>query len=182
LCLPSFSGKYGTGVGQDADRGDKSTVRRTSATLTDLSPKEKNMRVEEEIEVSRSPADVFLYLADIRNEPRWNPWGEKVEMLTPEPIQQGSRFRGRYKRFGTVEHKLAAYEPDRYLMYASNSVGSAAMKFEVTPTPSGTRIHLIGEAFPTGIMNLLEPVMTIMMRRHFRDLADGIRRELASSP
>lgn len=136
------------------------------------------MRVEEEVEVSRSPADVFQYLADIRNEPRWNPWGESVEMLTPEPIQQGSRFRGRYKRFGAVEQELAAYEPDRYLSYASNSVGSAAMKFELSPTPSGTRIHLIGEAHPTGLMTLMAPVMTMMMRRHLRDLADGIRREL----
>src|SRR5437660_982629 len=99
--------------------------------------------------------------------------GKQVEMLTPEPITRGSRFRGTYQRFGTVEQELAAYEPDRYLTYASGAMGSAAMSFELIPTPSGTRVHLVGEAHPPGVMKLIEPVMTLMMRPHFRDMAEG---------
>jgi uncharacterized protein YndB with AHSA1/START domain len=136
------------------------------------------MRIENRIEVAANPSRVFAYLADIRNEPRWNSWGKQVEMLTPVPIGQGSRFRGTYKRMGVVEQELATYEPDRRLVYASDAMGGAGMTFELSPAESGTQILLIGEAQLPGVLRVVEPLMAMMMRRHFQDLALGLKREL----
>lgn len=139
------------------------------------------MRIENDLEVRGDPSAVFAYLADIRNEPRWNPWGKQVEMLTPEPIGLGSRFRGTYKRVGVVEQELSTYEPDRRLTYASDTMGGASMSFELAPAGSGTRIHLIAEAHLPSVLRFGEPLMAVMMRRHFQDLVTGLQRELGGS-
>ena len=140
------------------------------------------MRLEERFTVTRPPEETFQYLADIEHEVRWNPWAFEVAKVTAEPIGPGSRFRGRYKRFGVVEQELADYLPPRRITYRSNTMGAASMTFELQPHASGTLITLIGQADPPGLMKLFDPVMGLMMRGHFRDLVEGIKREVASAP
>ena len=138
------------------------------------------MRVEETFIVTPAPDETFQYLADIEHEPRWNPWAIEVTKITPGPIGPGSRFRGRYKRFGVVEQELVDYEPPRRITYRSNTMGAASMTFELQPHASGTQINLIGRADPPGLMKLIDPVMGLMMRGHFRDLVEGIKREVGN--
>jgi uncharacterized protein YndB with AHSA1/START domain len=137
------------------------------------------VRIEQSFTVTRPPDETFLYLADIENEPRWNPWAIKVTKVTSGPIGPGSRFRGRYKRFGVVEQELADYLPPRRITYRSNTMGAASMTFELQPHTSGTLITLRGEAHPPGLMQLFDPLIGLMMRGHFRDLVEGIKREVA---
>jgi uncharacterized protein YndB with AHSA1/START domain len=136
------------------------------------------VRIEESFTVTRPPDETFQYLADIEHEPRWNPWAIEVTKVTSGPIGPGSRFRGRYKRFGVVEQELADYVPSRRITYRSNTMGAASMTFELQPNASSTRITLTGQADPPGLMKLLDPVMGLMMRGHFRDLVEGLKREL----
>jgi hypothetical protein len=37
----------------------------------------------------------------------------RVEKLTEGPLARGSRFRGQFKGFGTVEYEFVEYEPPR---------------------------------------------------------------------
>jgi uncharacterized protein YndB with AHSA1/START domain len=136
------------------------------------------VRLEERFTVTRPPDETFQYLADIEHEVRWNPWALEVAKVTAEPIGPGSRFRGRYKRFGVVEQELADYLPTRRITYRSNAMGAASITFDLQPHPSGTLITLTGRADPPGLMKLFDPVMGLIMRGHFRDLAEGIKREL----
>jgi uncharacterized protein YndB with AHSA1/START domain len=136
------------------------------------------VRIEESFTVTRPRAETFQYLADIEHEVRWNPWAIEVAKVTSGPIGPGSRFRGRYKRFGVVEQELADYVPPSRITYRSNTMGAASMTFELQPHASGTHITLTGQADPPGLMKLFDPVMGLMMRGHFRDLAEGIKREL----
>jgi len=136
------------------------------------------VRVEETFIVTPAPDETFQYLADIEHEPRWNPWAIEVTKITSGPIGPGSRFRGRYKRFGVVEQELADYLPPRRITYRSNTMGAASMTFDLEPHASGTRITLTGQADPPGLMKLFDPVMRLLMQGHFRDLVEGIRREL----
>ncbi len=136
------------------------------------------MRIEESFTVTRPPDETFQYLADIEHEVRWNPWAMEVAKVTSGPIGPGSRFRGRYKGFGVVEQELADYLPPQRMTYRSNTMGAASMIFELQPDASGTLVTLIGRADPPGLMRLFDPVMRLMMRGHFRDLVEGIKREV----
>jgi hypothetical protein len=138
------------------------------------------VRIEESFTVTPTPDETFQYLADIEHEVRWNPWAIEVAKVTPGPIGPGSRFRGRYKRFGVVDQELAEYVPPRLITYRSNTMGAASMTFELRPDASGTLITLTGQARPPGLLKLFDPVMWLMMRGHFRDLVQGIKREVGT--
>ncbi|MDP9325198.1 MAG: SRPBCC family protein [Candidatus Dormibacteraeota bacterium] len=140
------------------------------------------MRIGTEIEIARPPEAVFSYLADVVNEASWNPWAKSVEKLTEGPIGPGSRFRGRYKRMGTVEQELVDYQPPQRLSYLSDAMGGAKMLFELEPAGSGTLVRIAGDMHPTGLMKLAQPMMGAMMRPHLRDVAAGIKRELEAVP
>ena len=136
------------------------------------------MRIERSFSVSQPPDQTFAYLADVEHEARWNPWAIEVHKVSPGPVGPGSRFRGRYKRFGVVEQELSEYEPPSRVVYQSNTMGSASMTFEFQPDGTGTRVRVIGQANPPGLLKLIDPLMGLMMARHFDDLAAGIAREL----
>ena len=53
--------------------------------------------VEGEIDIARPVEEVFDFVADERNEPRYNPRMLRVEKLTPGPIGVGTRFRAEMK-------------------------------------------------------------------------------------
>ncbi|HUS17933.1 MAG TPA: SRPBCC family protein [Chloroflexia bacterium] len=135
------------------------------------------MRFEETFQVPQDPQQVFPYLADVCNEAKWNPWAISVEKISDGPIGQGARFRGRYQRVGTAEQWLSEYIPAKHVVYQSNTM-DGRMTFDLEPTAGGTQIRLVAEAQPTGLMKLMAPLMTPMMRKHIGDLAVGLKREL----
>ena len=49
----------------------------------------------------------------------------------------------------------------------------AKMTFELEPNGVGTRLRLVGDAKPAGVLRLMEPLMGLRMRPHLRDLAGG---------
>jgi hypothetical protein len=67
--------------------------------------------------VVKSRSDVvFAFLSDSRNQPRWSPEVESVEMLTVEPIGRGTQFRARVRqrlRVWEGVEEIVDYEPDR---------------------------------------------------------------------
>ena len=135
------------------------------------------MLVQKTFTIQPPPETVFAYLANIENEARWNPWAIEVHKISNGPVGPGARFSGRYKRFGRVEQELSDYVPSRRVTWVSNTMGAASMTFELEPNNTGTRVTMIGRANPPGLMKLIDPVMGLMMRRHFDDLAEGIQRE-----
>ena len=50
-------------------------------------------RIAGEMVINRPVDEVFDFVADERNEPRYNPTHRRVEKLSPGPIGRGTRFR-----------------------------------------------------------------------------------------
>ena len=136
------------------------------------------MRFETNFVVPTERRVTFGYLADVRNETDWNPWAISVQKIGHEPIGEGARFRGRYRRMGTVEQWLSTYEPPQRLIYRSDKM-NGRMTFDLDDAdPTGTTIRLVAEAEPTGLAALISPLMTPMMRSHIDALRSGIERQL----
>jgi hypothetical protein len=64
------------------------------------------------IDISAAAEDVFDFVVDVRNEPRWNPQLLHVQMLTPDPFGAGTRFRATFGR-GVGEAIIEDTEVDR---------------------------------------------------------------------
>jgi uncharacterized protein YndB with AHSA1/START domain len=76
------------------------------------------VRIEGEIVIDRPVEEVFDFVADERNEPRYNPRMVRAEQITPEPIGVGTRFEAEIRSMGrpagmTIEN--TGYERPRRL-------------------------------------------------------------------
>lgn len=107
-------------------------------------------RVEGELVIERPVEEVFDFVADERNEPRFNPRMLRAEKISPGPIGLGTRFRAEMGMRGrgrpvvmTVE--FTALERPRRL---ASSTQMATMDIDGTltfdPVPEGTRALAVG--------------------------------------
>ena len=62
-------------------------------------------------DIARTIGEVFDYVVDARNEPKWLPGAKGVEKTTPGDVGLGTRFEGAYARAGKVTLELVEYEP-----------------------------------------------------------------------
>ena len=124
--------------------------------------------IEGEIIIQRPVEDVFDFVADERNEPRYNPRMIRAEQISPGPIGLGTRFEAETKTMGqpvamTIE--ITAYERPRRL---ANSTHIASMEIEgaltFDPIPEGTRMRWSWELEPRGALKRLTPLVERMGR------------------
>jgi len=101
------------------------------------------------LDIARTPSDVFAFVADFRNMPRWY---EAVEQVTADG---GSRFHmvrslpgGR--AYNEVE--VTSYELDKEVTFASTSGPTPfTYRYRVEPAADGTRLTLDGEISGEGL-------------------------------
>lgn len=145
------------------------------------------MRVREQsIDIQRSVAAVFQFVADMTNDPRWHTTVVKGRRVSAGPVALGTVFEGAYdskKRtldtppnpdnFQKVRATIAEYVPGRALRlrveFTDPPRGVAArvlgrsfdLTFRFEPLSDGTRVYRGGELQP---MALVWPILPLFMR------------------
>ena len=120
------------------------------------------IRIEGEIVIERPVEEVFDFVADARNEPRYNPRMLRAEKLTPGPIGLGTRFRDEVKLMGRpaeIAIEIVGYERPRRLtdsIHLSTMDIRGGLTFDTVP--AGTRMRWSWELLPRGIFKLLAPL------------------------
>ena len=137
----------------------------------------------ETIEVPRSLASCFRYVADFRTTVEWDATAVEASKLTPGPIDEGSRFSVRCK--AGRGHLNLAYEITEFTPWHCLTLEGRGRWFTVkdviTFEPLGdnlTRIHYVAEfTFRTGLQRLanrLEPGFKKMGRASLKGLARAL--------
>jgi uncharacterized protein YndB with AHSA1/START domain len=139
-------------------------------------------RIEGELVIRRPVHEVFDFVADERNEPRYNPRICRAEKLSPGPIGPGARFRAEAVMLGrttgmTIEY--TTYERPRRLassihMPAADIAGT--LRFD--PVANGTRMCWSWEVRPRGLYRLLTPVIVRVGRRQEQENWGSLKRFL----
>jgi uncharacterized protein YndB with AHSA1/START domain len=138
--------------------------------------------VEGEIIINRPDEDVFDFVADQRNEPRYNREMLQSELISDGPIGLGSQFRAVMSMRGkpvemTIE--FTAYEPPRLLAsstHLSNMDIQGTLTFD--PVPAGTRMRWSWELYPKGVLKLLTPLVARLGRRQEQAIWTGLKQYL----
>jgi hypothetical protein len=93
------------------------------------------------IDVERPSEDVFAFVADFRNMPRWNYFVTRVDKLTAGPIGVGTRFH-QIRKSDQQDYEITRLEPDRTVEITTSPSSSPAltMRFELARIPGGTRL------------------------------------------
>lgn len=120
------------------------------------------------INISRRPSDVFSYISNFANNPKWQGGMVEAYFTTEPPTRVGSeytqvaRFLGRHIE---STFKVIEYEPGR-LIKATTVASTFPITFTriVEPEKSGSRVTAIVEGDASGVYKLAEPLMTKKVR------------------
>jgi uncharacterized protein YndB with AHSA1/START domain len=140
------------------------------------------VQVEGEIVINRPVEEVFDFVADERNEPRFNPHMRRAEKITEGPVGVGTRYRSELVSMGRtikMDIEFTGYERPRRLAsstHMSSMDTQGALTFD--PVPGGTRMRWSWELEPRGVLKLVSPVVAGMGRRQELRIWTGLKRLL----
>jgi carbon monoxide dehydrogenase subunit G len=106
------------------------------------------VRAEVVVDIDRSPEDVFAYLTDVSNLPKWQSGVHSAER-DGDLIHESRTMLGRHME---NELQIVDEEPPRlFTLRALNSPIPFSVRHELEPTGGGTRLTVIGEG-DTGLL------------------------------
>lgn len=142
--------------------------------------------IQGEIVIARPMAEVFDFVADERNEPKYNPSMLRAEKLTQGGIGKGTRFRATIKSMGRpLDMVLETTDYERPTRLANTtSMASAEIRGALTfePDIGGTRMRWSWDVKPKGALKLLTPIIGRVGKRQEAAIWAGLKRYLESTP
>jgi carbon monoxide dehydrogenase subunit G len=117
-----------------------------------------------------APIEVaFAELSDQRNEKRWSPSMEYVELLTPEPIGVGSKLRAKWARSPEAEVTYVEFQrPILWVTRSTTKMMDVTVRLELTPEGTGSRLLSTWTIDPRGPMRLLAPILKHVFNKDVR--------------
>src|ERR1700756_4015475 len=94
--------------------------------------------VKAEVDIRRSPEDVFDYCSDASHEPEWNPMMKRIVKLTDGPVRVGTRYATEFVDGPAMVMECVGYErPTRWSTNGDSHALTARGDGRVVPTPDG---------------------------------------------
>jgi uncharacterized protein YndB with AHSA1/START domain len=119
-------------------------------------------RIEESIEIAASPTDVFRFCHEPEKRPDWDVRVTRVELLTPQPVRQGTLVRVDAGRAGEalfswdgeyLSHQYPISSTVKVLDAAPSSpFKSGSETWQFSAMGGGTRMTVTWEYTPRGII------------------------------
>jgi uncharacterized protein YndB with AHSA1/START domain len=138
--------------------------------------------IESTTSIARSPADVFVFVSDVRNDPGWHTDVLEARLTEGVSVKEGSTFAVRFKPFmgqseGTVT--VSKYEPPRCVVFKGR-MGKMAPSVIITVEPNGggSRITRRVEMEVPGLLRLMAPFMGSMFRKQSDGFLANLKRVL----
>ena len=120
------------------------------------------------IHLNRPVEQVFAFLMDTGKLSTWQSNLIKSEALTEGPLRTGSRFR-EIRRINNKEEEIqaeiTALEPNRRLETRTLSRPQAMVSYALDPEQGGTRLRYKFVLITSGLMRLLEPVISSSIKK-----------------
>lgn len=127
-----------------------------------------------EMDIKRSPEDVFDYCSDHRHEPEWNPMMKRSEMTTDGPISVGTRYATEFVKAPPMVMECTRCErPTAWSMVGASSALTATGDNSIEPTLDGSHLVMRMGLEPHGLLKLVAPLLRRQMQPMFqRDLSN----------
>jgi carbon monoxide dehydrogenase subunit G len=140
------------------------------------------VRAEVVVEIARTPEEVFTYLTDVSNLPRWQSGVHRAE-LEGEPVT-GARIRESRHMLGRELHTTLEIEecerPRLFALRALDSPVPFTVRHELEPNEAGTRLRVVGEG-DTGVLpGFAAGIVVRRAEKQFRKDFERLKRLLES--
>lgn len=129
------------------------------------------IKVEESIVIQRPIEEVFTFLADQANAPRWQSGLLEVRRVTEEPIGLGTKHTAVRKFMGRrleATNEYVVYEPNKEVTFTGTAGTSDFQHSYLTEaTAEGTRLTSRMVMHSKGLFGLAEPLVASSLKREF---------------
>jgi hypothetical protein len=131
----------------------------------------------DQLSISASIETVFDTVVDTRNEPSYNPTMTWVELLTPEPIGRGTRFRALMgkKELETLVEVTEYDRPHRYGAETTSSILETSGTIRFTAEGDMTIMAWDWQVQPKGWLGVLGPLFGPLGSRMERKIWTGLK-------
>ncbi|MBK8903621.1 MAG: SRPBCC family protein [Anaerolineaceae bacterium] len=121
------------------------------------------------IDINRPPDEVFAFLSDFENNPKWQNGMKVCTWTSKPPLRLGSTYSQEASFLGRPifsHFEVIAYEPGK-MVKATSPAGTFPITFtrSVEPHGTGTRVKALIEGDSSGVFKLAEPLMAPMVRK-----------------
>lgn len=128
------------------------------------------IRCEVTLDVARPPSEVFAFVDDDSQCPRWLSRCAELKMTSPPPKRPGSTLHYRYREggpTGAMHGVVRAWERDKRLeMGFTDKMFEVEITFAFEPAGAGTRIHHTVAISPKPVMaKLMSPMIRKMTEK-----------------
>jgi uncharacterized protein YndB with AHSA1/START domain len=125
------------------------------------------------LEVSRPPGDVFAFLVEPANTPRWVKFCQTLTKIGDAPTAVGTRLHYTYKdglRRGSMDGQVTEHQPNERLAYLyTDKMLDVAVGFRFAPSSTGTRIEHWCTVTPKNlVMKLMTPLIRSATKKQMR--------------
>ncbi|MGE5193528.1 MAG: SRPBCC family protein [Deltaproteobacteria bacterium] len=140
--------------------------------------------MEGEIIINRPAEVVFDFVADERNEPRYNPRMLRAEQISEGPIGMGTQFQTELKTMSRTMPMVVEFtgfdRPQRLASVTHSAMmeTEGALTFEAVT--AGTRMRWSWDVRPRGAMRALTPFVAAIGRRQEQRIWGALKRLLES--
>ena len=123
------------------------------------------------IEINRPLEEVFAFVSNPENIPKWSSMGSEVKITSAGPIGVGTTYRSVVTILGRrleAEVEFIEYEPNRSFAQKSKS-RPFPVENRVTfeRVDGGTQVNFTSVTEPGGFFKLAEPLLVRMVKRQF---------------
>ncbi len=123
------------------------------------------MEITEELQIDCPPTTVFDLMADVRNVTHWNDSVSRAELTSDEPIGQGSQFIT-VNKIQEQEITITKFDrPERLDFVVTGKRMDIPTEYTFAETDGGTTLVGVFDVRPKGLMSVLVPLLSPMIRR-----------------
>jgi hypothetical protein len=113
--------------------------------------------------ISRPQSEVFAFVEDARNRPRWDESVDSEALTSPEPIGVGSTVLTKFRSMGRnyqYTWEIVGHEPPTHMTVESTSGPfPTTLRFNFSSRAGGTLVEASVTGRPTGLFRILEPLV-----------------------
>jgi len=143
------------------------------------------IKAERTVVIDRPIEEVFAYVTDQTNTPKWQAGLLEVKRTTQGPIGVGTKHtlvRNFIGRRMEADNEYVAYEPHRLVTFRTTSGPRLVASYLFDAVADGTRLTSRVELEGAGLFGLLEPVVGAGLRREMKAALPALKALLESGP
>lgn len=128
--------------------------------------------------INKSPNEVFDFIADMRNELKWNPDVQYMEKKSDGPVETGTVFRAKWRMSDTLDVTLSQYYPPYSVTFENGGPIEVNLKLVLLKKGDATELESTFLATPHGFVRAIFPIIKSKMKAQEKENMVNLKKAL----